>query len=167
MSLVEYNRGLHLMVMLCLLAGCRTADGAGKGVSRSLTVPLLSFAQSQAGAGGIIRFPTLEIFDRDGALVYLGSNAGSNAALVKALPGLFPGLRKIPGRMELAAVIDKLPGLNAEDRESLLGNRLPTVVSIDLDQCEACAVQDRALAGDAKSLLSAQGFNTFLIRVSR
>lgn len=164
-----YGR-LQVIAVMCILAGCRTPLGGVRGVSRSVTLPLLSFVQSPAGAmgskGGIVLFPALEVFDSSGALVYTSHDASANAAVLNGLPGSLASFKPISGGGQLSTVTERLAGLNDEDRRSLLESRLPTVVSVSLDGCEGCSVQEEAVGRDTDRLL-AHGVNTLVIRVSR
>jgi len=168
------RRTCRLAGLLLLLAwpasGCRTA-GHREGVALSLTVPLLSFLHARPGESGtknaMVDFPTLEVFDRAGQLVYLSHDAGKNIELVKSLPGALDRLTELPNRPTLLQVVGDLPGMTEEDKDTLLHSRQPTLIAFSLEDCHACSVQEEALGPETVKNLTAYGLNSLIIRVSR
>ncbi len=149
---------------LLLLLGCRTSSVPPSALSLSVTVPALTFLKSPLGSNA--DFPTLEVFDSQGEMVYLGQVGSSNVTTLKSLPDSVAGLHVLPGKLTLAQITDKLPGLQDDKRNKLLHSHLPTAVSISLEECHACTIQNEALGEEAKKSLLSRGVNLVLIQVS-
>jgi hypothetical protein len=159
-----------LLLLVWPASGCRMASHRD-GVALSLTVPLLPFLQARPGESGmknaIVDFPTLEVFDGAGQLVYLSHDADKNIALVKLLPGALDRLTELPNQPILLQVIGSLPGLTEGDKVSLLHSRQPTVIAFSLEDCHACSAQEEALGPETLKNLTVHGLNSLMIRVSR
>jgi hypothetical protein len=159
-----------LLLFIWPVSGCRKA-GSRDGVALSYTVPVVTFLHAGSGENGmknaIADFPTLEVFDRTGQLVYRSHDAGQSVALVKSLPGALNSLTQLPNQPDLPQVVGSLAGLAEADKGLLLNSRQPTVISYSLEGCEACSVQEEALGPETVRNLSAHGLNSLMIRVSR
>lgn len=159
-----------LLLLIWPITGCHNADRRN-GVSLSLTVPLLTFIQATPAESGvsnaIVDFPTLEVFDSAGQLVYRSHEAVKNVELVKSLPGALAGLTVLPNQPKLRQVVANLPGLAEADQEALLQSLKPTVIAYSLEDCRACSSHEEALKPDTVSNLVAHGLNSLMIRVSR
>jgi len=108
-------------------------------------------------------FPSLEVYNSSGLLVYTSTNSTRN---VKMLQNLSDGLRHfqpVPAEMPLVKLVEAFPEFQAREEELLRGHH-PAVVSVDLAGCEGCSIQAEAL--DAmKGELREQSFNLLLIHV--
>lgn len=150
-------------------SGCHM--GGHRGASISLTVPVVSYLQSQSSLAGkgspIANFPTLEIFDRTGQAVYQSHDAGKNAELLRSLPEAMEGLKTLPNHATLSQVIETFPGLAEKDRDALLDYRRPTLLSLSLEDCHACELQEQATGPETKGRLVENGFNLLDIQFSQ
>ena len=159
-----------LLLLVWPASGCRNT-GARDGIALSFTVPVLTFLHAESGdngmKNGLADFPTLEVFDRTGQLVYRSHDAGQSVALVKSLPGSLNSLTQLPNQPKLPQVLGSLPGLAEADKGVLLNSSQPTVISYSLEGCEACSVQEEALGPETVKNLAAHGLNSLMIRVSR
>ena len=155
--------------LFTLLSACHAAKEGG--VSLTLSYPLLAFMQSQSGGSGmngiIADFPAMEIFNRDGRLIYLSHNVGENIAMLRSLPSALNHLNMLPGQPDLAHLLGTLPGLTDDNRGAILASRRATVVSFDLEACESCEQQEQALSPVSSKLLISEGMNLIVIRVTR
>jgi len=158
---------------MCLALACpgcssRTAAHTRQGEALSAVVPLNTYVSARlAGTDrGIAKFfyPQLQVFDGSGKLVFSGHDAVRNAALMRGLPESVRGLRPLPGDASLAQVIDLVPAFRKRKGE-LLARHAVTVVSILLEGCDACTVQESALDGAERRLLG-RGVNLLVTRLS-
>lgn len=159
-----------LLLMTLLVSSCREAEHS-KGVALSLNVPVQAFLEAKAVQGSlknaIVDFPTLELYDRAGLLIYRSRNAVDSAALVKSLPGALNNLAQIPDQPQLSRVLDALPGLANADKLAVLNSRKSTLIDYSLEECDACRVQEEALGPDTVKSLESRGLNLIAIHVSR
>jgi len=157
---------LGLLLAGCF-AACRRANTEGALVSASLS--LRSYVQSNLhggpGNGAGVFFPQLEIYNRLGELVYSSHESLANARILQSLPGSIDGLRPKPEGGHLAEVLEETPEFR-ERKQDVLGRRHISVLSVFLEDCHACAVQEGALS-DAQNRLLSGGVNLLVIRVSR
>jgi len=161
-----------LTVALLLASfGCTSRRGGGDtgGVLISTSLPLPSYVQAgshgSADKGAKFFFPQLEIYDESGNLVYSSHESIENARVLKELPDGIQGLRPKPDAPRLAEVMEAVPALRARKGE-ILGQHRVCILSIFLENCHACAVQEDAL-GDAEHRLLDHGINLLVLRVSR
>jgi hypothetical protein len=156
--------------MTLLVSSCRELEHT-EGVALSLNVPVQTFLEAKAAKGSlknaIVDFPTIELYDRAGLLIYRSSNAVDNAALVRSLPGALKNLTQIPNQPQLSRVLDTLPGLVNADKLALLNSRRPTLIDYSLEECDACRVQEEALGPETVRSLESRGLNLLAIHVSR
>jgi hypothetical protein len=74
-------------------------------------------------------------------------------------------LKTNPDAPRLAEVMEGVPALRAR-KEEILGKRKVSILSVFLENCHACTVQEDAL-GDAEHRLLDHGINLLVLRVSR
>lgn len=141
--------------------GCRST----KARSISISIPVLPYLQSPMGKTSSI-FPTLEIFNSRGELIYLNHDGKGNAEVLKSLPQSLGQLKSILGKPSLSEETENLQGLTVEDRRTLLQSRLPTVVSIFLEECHSCSIQEQVV-DDVGVSLTSKGINSVVIYVMR
>ncbi|HEY6803634.1 MAG TPA: hypothetical protein VI306_08650 [Pyrinomonadaceae bacterium] len=98
-------------------------------------------------------FPTLEIFNDAGALVYRSHESIANAQILKEFPGSVRSLPPLEDTPPLAKILEQIPDFKPREQE-IVGKKL-VILSVGLENCGACAVQDRAL-GDLKEHLLQQ-----------
>jgi hypothetical protein len=173
-------RGLHargltaIILMVALLAaavGCACSAGGSeaRGVLISTSLPLNSYVAAishrSAGKQPQFFFPQLEIYDGSGNLIYTSHESFENAKVLKELPAGIRSLRSTPETARLAEVLEEVPDFRARKRE-ILGRSRISVVSVFLEECHACEIQEDALAGAENRLLD-EGVNLLVIRVSR
>lgn len=138
-------------------------------MSLASSMPLPVYVRSAVGANGRIDtelyFPLLQIYDSAGRLVYVGHDANENAGILKRASEDAASMKAIPGTALLADITKQMADLGAQ-RDELLKMHKSTILSVSLEGCHACSVQDEALDQAEKQLL-AQGINVLLLRVGR
>jgi hypothetical protein len=143
------------------------ADANGVLISTSLPLPLYVQAGSHgsAGKGPQIFFPQFEIYDESGDLTYSSHESIENARILKELPGGIQSLKPNLEAPHLAEIMDAIPDFRAR-KVKILAQRRVSILSVFLENCHACTVQEDAL-GDAEHRLLDNGINLLVLRVSR
>jgi uncharacterized protein YbcI len=78
------------------------------------------------------------------------------------------GIRSLRPKLEparLTEIMDKMPAFRAREKE-ILGQHRVSVLSVFLEDCHACSIQEDALSAAEHQLLD-HGINLLVIRVSR
>jgi len=145
------------------------AGGTAAGLSSTIQLPLRTFAQSwngsHGGKGVMIYFPMLELFNESGDLIFAGHDPGQNSKILKGLPGTLHALKPIGGGDSLVRVMQKFPQI--PNRDALLSDRRPTVLSVFLQDCHACSLQESALDQGTEGEIRKNGMNLVVINVER
>jgi len=164
--------GAALVVsLLSGLVGCapRQAAGGARGLFVTTSLPLASYVQagSREGpkSGATFFFPQLDIYDLSGNLIYSSHESLESARMLNTLPGGIQGLPPKPDAPRLAEVVERVPGFR-EKKEQILGRPRVSVISVFLENCEACSLQENAL-DDARGRLLDHDINLLVIRLSR
>lgn len=148
--------------------GCRSSNAvAGDGISLSASLPLRSYVQSAivGGNGGKVYFPQLQIYNASGSLIYTSHNPVENAQTLKTLPENLQALQPIPKAPGLSGIIETMPDFQGK-KDELLNRKRATVLSVFLEECHACSLQEDALDNTQKQLLN-HGINLLVVRVAR
>ena len=154
-----------VLLLASFVCACRRDGGGREGISISTSLPLASYVKAGAGKGAKFFFPQLEIYDESGDLLYSSHESIENARVLKELPGGIQSLRSKPDAPRLAEVMDAVPAFRAR-KEEILGQHRVSVLSVFLENCHACTVQEDALGGSEHRLLN-HGINLLVLRVSR
>jgi hypothetical protein len=151
--------------------GCNTSHSTAnfKGFALSSNVPLKSYVHFAVGANGHkesrFYFPLLQIYDKGGRLVYVSHDTEANAKVLEKFPNNTDSLQPIPQTTLLQDVIKELPEFETK-RDDLLRTKRTTVLSVFLEDCHACSVQEEALDNTQNQLL-APGVNLLIVRVAK
>ncbi|MGC9293529.1 MAG: hypothetical protein ACP5EP_12560 [Acidobacteriaceae bacterium] len=162
---------IFVVVFLLAVLGCRQTGSvvSGQGIFISADMPLASYVRANPQGVGIkgrqFYFPELDIYGPSGELLYSGHGSFDNTRVLRELPGSIQGLRPKPGATQLAEVMDTVPDFKTRKVE-VLGSRRISVLSVFLEDCHACTIQEDALDDTQKRLLD-QGVNLLVLRVSR
>lgn len=158
-------------VLLLVFSSCapKPAGRDAKGSLVSCDLSLSSYVRTSLDgttnkAGGVF-FPQLEIYDESGYLVYSSHESIENARILREIPSGLQGLRPKTDAPLLEKLVEAVPALHARKAEILEQHRMD-VLSIFLQDCHACAIQEDALS-DAGHQLLARGMNVLVIHVSR
>jgi hypothetical protein len=162
-----------LMVLLCtalilvFLNGCRSNGNHGELISTSLSMSAYAEARERANLGGqasMYYFPTLEIFNDVGVLVYRSHESIANAQILKEFPR---SVRSFPPQEDaprLAKILEQIPDFKPREQE-IVGKKL-VILSVALENCGGCAVQEQAL-GDLKEHLLQESVAILEIEVAQ
>lgn len=157
------------VLLLLLSSGCTSTQNrsVSKGSFISTNLPLTSYVKMglNAKTGSRFFFPQLQIYNESGDLVYSGHESNNNVQLLQELPDSIKGLRPEPGSNNLAEVTQQVPDFRA-GKQQFAGQGRITVLSIFLENCEACTAQEDALSDGQRRLLS-RGINLLVIHLSR
>ena len=153
-------------VMLCG-ASCGHPAAAGRFITANIS--LASYASIRMTRAipksTKFTFPVLEVYNELGALVFQGSESSlENARILRELPASIRGLLAPSDAPRLVRVLEAIPAFQAREQEILRGGR-PVVLSIELENCEACAIQEDALNNAAPRLLR-QSMDVLVLKVN-
>lgn len=156
--------------LLLIGAGCHSGDPIGNsGVTFSSSVAIKSYVKLVVGLNGSkesrFYFPILEIYDRAGNLIYASHDLKRNTEVLDGLPEAIAGLKPIAATASLAKIVDEIPDLEAHRKEIVDTNRL-TILSVDLEDCHACSVQERTLNETERKILRT-GSNLITVKVTK
>lgn len=158
----------QILFPLLFLAGCRekSADGA---LLFSTNLEFRSYVHSVVVANGNtdtkFYFPLLQVYDVNGRLVYVGHDAQTNSGMMAQLPDNMADLRPIPNTASLFDVMSHMPDFT-EKKNDLIRRRRTTVLSVFLEDCHACSLQEKALDERQQHLLN-HGVNVLIIKVTK
>jgi hypothetical protein len=132
---------------LALPAGCHSGKNGG---TTKANLSMSSYAEVRHRANpdsgkSMYYFPTLEIYNRTGSLFYESHNAIENAKLLKDFPASVQRLQPQPDAPRLQAIVNEIPELKA-GWEAAEGRDKWTILSIGLEDCKGCSIQESALA---------------------
>jgi len=151
------------------ICGCGHSARESSGIFISADSPLALYvnAGSHGGADKSAHFffPQLEIYDESGSLLYQSHDVRENAELLRDLPDRIKSMKPQPGTTTLAEAIDKTPVFRAR-KDDILGRRTVSIVSIFLEDCHACSLQEDALDGVQHDLLD-RGTNLLVVHLSK
>jgi hypothetical protein len=159
------------VALLVVSFGCGSKRGGGDagGVLISASLPLPSYVRAgshgSAHKGVKFFFPQLEIYDESGDLIYSSHESIENVRILKELPGGIKNLKPNPDAPRLTEIMEGVPAFRAR-KEEILGQHKVSILSVFLENCHACTVQEDAL-GDAEHRLLDHGINLLVLRVSR
>jgi len=145
--------GLYLLSLLALANGCQSKQGDTQVKTRlSMTSYIGAWQRARPGGAPTYYFPVLEIYNQAGTLIYASHNATANAKVLKDFPGSVEKLTPQPGAPGLQALISEIPDLEAGWKAAGGKNKL-TILSIALENCKGCSIQEEALAELAQQLV--------------
>jgi len=155
------------LVLLVASTACGPEPTRGELISTSLSIA--SYARSvvshgAVGAATTFSFPVLEIYNGAGTLVYRGQESLENARILREMPSSMRGLPPQDNAPKLAGILDAIPEFKAS-RQKILGRGSPVVLSIGLEGCHACAIQEDAL-DDVRGRMLRSSIDVLEIEVS-
>ncbi len=159
------------LVGVIVLSGCHASGppGRGSGLVISEDISLKSYVHLAIGKNGSKEskffFPVLQVYNSKGQLVYANHDAAANATTLGRLPGGAASLPLIPDTALLSAVTKELASDTARE-DKLLQTGRSTVVSVFLEDCHACSVQEEAL-DNTQTRLRDEGMNLLIVHVAK
>jgi hypothetical protein len=156
---------------LLLLMGCSSQQKKvdTKGLSISASLPLGVYVKDGAKHSSTnntqFYFPQLYIYDKSERLVYSSHDNLDNVDLLKNKSSALQRLQPITGGEDFADIVEEINEFRARKRE-LLGQRRFSVLSIFLEDCHACSVQEEALSGSENRLVE-DGINVLVLHLTK
>jgi hypothetical protein len=148
--------GTALLLTYLAACGSKPKGGAGKGALMSANLSISSYAEARrrgnAKATSEFFFPMLEIYNGSGALVYRGHESIENARVLRELPSGIDSLLPQQDAPRLSDILEAVPDFKTKEQE-ILRRRSPVVLSIVLENCKACTVQEDELDQAQQRLL--------------
>lgn len=155
--------------LLLFLSSCRSRPHGPKGSLVSVSFPLSSYVRINlnggADEGAKFFFPQLEIYDESGFLIYSSHDSVGNARVLEDLAGGIQRFPPNPNGPRLAEIVETFPAFQKR-KEEILGQHRVSVLSIFLQDCHACRIQENALDSAERRLLD-RGINLLTIHLSR
>jgi hypothetical protein len=156
---------------LLALSSCSSKKGevaTNHEVATTLSISAYSQARMRASAGAELQysFPMLEIYNGSGVLVYQSREAMANARILKQFPGVLQNQQPQEHAPRLANIIEQIPDFKAVEQK--IGSKKKWVLlSVDLQDCEGCGVQEDALRRIKRHLLEQESVDILEIHVLR
>ena len=140
----------HLATLAAFLSSIALLNTACVSRGRSIAVRMNIVVYSKSILGGVsgnvhLEFPTLELYDGAGFLLYRGVDENKNLEMLESLPQNLPTMKRIGSTSTLRASLEKVPEFKAR-MPRVAGRRRYFLVSIGLTGCGSCAIQDKAIA---------------------
>jgi hypothetical protein len=110
-------------------------------------------------------FPVLEVYNESGILVYHGDEAVTNATILQGFPA---SIRNLPAKEDaprLESLLDQIPDFKPRVKE-ILGKKQLVLLSIGLDECGACKIQEDAIGDLENRLLKEQSVTILKIDIA-
>jgi hypothetical protein len=162
---------LLVVIALVWMGGCRDrSQNQPPALYAQVRVPFQRFIKTplavRAGheADGLFLFPEEALFNRSGKLVFLGHGSGTDTL---ALPEILRLVKRPPEHapLSLSEGLQGISGLSS-DMILLSAGHHPTELSIFLDDCYGCSLQEAYLTREQSCLLES-GFNVLVVYVDR
>jgi len=139
------------------------------GLNLSVNIQLLEYVHLTLGKNGLkearFSFPLLQVYDETGRLIFVSHDARANSDALKNFDHFVIGLHPIVESSPLAEVAKQLPDLRSKET-SLLSTKHMTVLTVFLESCHACSVQEEEVDKTRGSLI-AKGVNLVVIHVAK
>jgi hypothetical protein len=154
---------LSMMLAVCL-GGCRSG---GTLISTNLSLSSYADARQRVSPGqpSMLYFPVLEIYNDSGVLVYRSHESMDNAKILKDFPNSVRNLSPQQDAPRLSRILEEIPDFKPREQE-IVGKRQLVILSVALETCEACSVQESALEDLKHRLLKEQSVAILEINVA-
>jgi hypothetical protein len=151
---MSYPKFAHILLLFSIVAliawGCTHARPRVPATAEiiSTTLTMASYTNARMPETNLptkqFYFPTLEVYSGAGILVYVSHDAYRNSRTLEELSeGSFLRVSN-SNSAPLSQVVTDIPAFNSR-RAEILARHMPAVISISLDECGGCQVQDAAL----------------------
>jgi len=162
-----------LVLLLCsallmiMLNGCEAQRKDSELFSTNMDMS--SYAQARQHSSGnqesTFSFPVLEIYNKSGTLVYRSGESASNAQVLKDFPNNFQGFEAQEHAARLAEIVEAIPDFEVRKRK-ILDQRQLVILSVTLDGCKGCSIQEEALDDFKQRILQQLAIAILEIHVS-
>jgi hypothetical protein len=138
--------GLYSISAIALMVGCQVRKDGDLRTSLSMSAyTQIRYRTKPLVGKSAYYFPTLEIYNEAGTLLYCSHNAIENAKVLKDFPA---SIRDLPPQQDaprLQSIINEIPDFRGR-WEAAGGKSKLTILSIGLEDCRGCSIQASALA---------------------
>ena len=151
------------------LTGCTSSQKKvdRKGFLISASLPLKEYVKNGAKHSNTqnpqFYFPQLNIYDESERLVYSSHNNSDNVDVLAYKLSDLRKLQPVSGGENFADIVEEMTEFRARKQEILQQGKL-SVLSIFLEDCHACSLQEEALSGNEDRLLD-EGINVLVVHV--
>jgi len=145
---------LSASLIVIAASGCRSNGKHGELVSTTLSMSSYVDALHRVNPGHSTTylFPVLEIYNEAGVLIYRDNASMTNARILREFPGSVQNLPPKEDAPRLVKVLEEIPDFKPWARE-IVGKKKLTILSVGLEDCRACSIQEQALDGLEKRLV--------------
>ena len=164
------RRKLRLFVLFASLsiAGCdRNVSTSGLWISAAM--PMTSYVnvrtEQTTGVRTRFSFPTLEIYNGSGLLVYRGDQSPEDARILRELPSSVLHLKPKLDAPKLSSVLESVPEFKSKSQE-IINRDAPVIISTELEHCASCMAQE-ALLRESRAQLLHHSVTVLTIRISQ
>jgi hypothetical protein len=161
---------MGLTTVLAIFSGCRSRSASSEpGVFAEVVLPAKIFADVSQRGGfaqeNPATFPELRLYKTQGQLVYVKHDAAKNREALESLPGSLDQFTVKPGSGSFTQLVNAVPQLRDRFKQADPLAK-PSVVSILLEECHACSVQEESEKRNQDRLLQ-EGYNVVILRFTR
>jgi len=132
-------------------------------------LPLQEYVKTQLANNGKGKerfyFPSLQIYNESGQLIYTSHDQRANAELFSEAPDGLKQLKAMPNTELLEKATFELHSFD-QTRQDLVRSRQFTLVSMDLADCEGCSMQEEVIARNRDKLRD-RGVNVLVVHIAR
>ncbi len=137
---------IFLITSVFLLA--LACNSGSKGLTIVSRLPLSAYTEARYHANGdktgFFYFPALEVYDKNGICLYSSHDAEQNSELLRNFPASVQNKSVQAGMPNLKSIVDAFPAFRSQ-REKIIGKNELVILSVSLEGCGGCAIQDDAL----------------------
>ena len=153
---VHYGRATLSIVgglMIAVSTGCTNHDHSSPSISATLSMSSYALVRQHASYNreSAYYFPMLEIYTPSGLVVCKSHESAANAKVLMNFPDSVRDLPPQEQEPRIEKILNEIPEFKARQQE--IGANKWVILSIALQQCEACEVQDNAMQQARKRLL--------------
>jgi hypothetical protein len=161
---------LYIGLAILAVSGCgnlgRDADAKSQAIAARMSISAYSQARIQASGGAELQysFPMLEIYNDSGVLVYQSREALANVRVLREFPRSVQNLQPLKNASRLAKLLEQISDFKAVSSE--IRRKKWVILSIDLQDCEGCRLQESEIGALKWRLLQQPSISFVEIHVS-
>jgi len=154
-----HNIHLRLLTVICLsLLSCKS-KAISEGRLNTTVLPVSSYlkaiaAYESTGEKTSVQFPQLQVYTPSGTLLYSSSDTMENVGLLQDIQERIKTMKQRPTATNLSQIVDQIPDFKTRKREIIDGDKV-IILSVFLDGCKGCSIQEEALTNSRHQLLAA------------
>jgi hypothetical protein len=154
-------------LLLLSLSGCMDHKTRGELISTNMDISSYAHARQHSSSNkkSAFSFPTLEIYNESGDLVYSSHESMANAKILKGFPASVQNLQPQDNAAHLRDVLDAIPDFKAK-KQGIMDGKKSVILSTELEDCDGCRIQEQALDDVRQSILQQPSVAILEIHVS-